>query len=69
MIWMLQLKGLVATGLLAAYGFCIIMYGYEHACSSHHKWTHFFGWLVIGSIFFIPFIAVAVSVWLSRWPA
>jgi len=62
MIWYLQIKGLCATGILAAFGLFVMFGGFAH----QEKWRDRVGWIVIGGIFLVPFIAVLISVVISH---
>jgi len=58
----IQIKGLCATGLLAVYGVLVTLDGF----AQQEKWNDRIGWFLIGAIFWVPFIAVLVSVVISR---
>jgi hypothetical protein len=60
--WWLQIKGLCATGLVAGFGVIVMLAGFEY----HPQWRDRIGWLVLGGILLVPFIAVLVSVVVSR---
>jgi len=62
-IWFLQIKGLGATGLLAAIGISVMVGGFYY----QEKWRDRVGWIIIGGIFVLPFIAVLILVVVSRW--
>jgi hypothetical protein len=68
MIWLNQLEGICATGVLAAFGCLIIFRGLfnDPLSIKGRKWLDFIGWLILGLIFMIPFVAVLISVWISR---
>jgi hypothetical protein len=66
MILWLQVKGLVATGLLALMGLSLMIEKMGATDLPNRPWIDRIGWFVLGAIFVVPFIAVVVSVWISR---
>jgi hypothetical protein len=62
MIWTTQIYGLCATGILAVMGIGMIIGGF----ADDRHWLTRIGWLLIGGLFMLPFIAVLTFVLISR---